>query len=920
MAATETPGPSEQFTKIKEPEPVPGRAPEEDAEGPGACRAQEAPSPPTQPPEPEGELQPVPAPGEDGEEHVLTLQTVQLTSEDGEVQELGWLPEQPPDGVQVLVPQGDGLPSLLWLQEGPPQSVHQCVAISIQDQVYSLQELEVVHFQVLDGSVPEGSQDCKGELTVKGLGRGAPGSGTGAWTLGLVCTLLEKDQEASTLLLDGVVPEPGQESLLVVEARPGEEGTGEIVLTISNVHVEEQKDAPSSSVAVAAQANPRKNWRKKKGSQRTFRCDTCMFTSSRKSSFSRHVRAHTTEKPHLCHLCLKAFRTVTLLRNHVNTHTGTRPYKCGDCDMAFVTSGELIRHRRYKHTHEKPFKCSLCKYASVEASKLKRHVRSHTGERPFKCCLCNYASRDTYKLKRHMRTHSGEKPYECHVCHARFTQSGTMKIHVLQKHSENVPKYKCPHCATVIARKSDLSVHLRNMHAYKAAEMRCRYCPSIFHERYALLQHQKTHKDEKRFRCEQCSYACKQERHMTIHTRTHTGEKPFTCLSCNQRFRQKQLLNIHFKKHHDASFVPAVHKCPACGKGFSRWSNMHKHTKKCHSKPEKPAASGQGQAKRKEPDPSEARTEDGVCAEQEAAKEVPMVKGQQSPAETTPADPEGGGDSKADVTSLIKERQIFKQDLSLGVPGAPFRRACVPTPTPSFMEQEIKGRVPGLPAKGQRHPWEGQRTDCQRRGPAWGFLGLHSARWPGLCVLLAQGPHKGDLGVQVTTETGAVHNCLGTDNEESKQQLHAAAMASRQHQGTGASSWAETAEQRGAGPLSWEPASGHRAREQAREPRRREDSHPSPVLTNGPGLAKPGGRSVTAVTAPALAAGGERETGSSPEWDPGTRPGSPSVCSPLATETYRGVSPQTPLPEPLRTLDLPRKADANSAPPTAWAA
>lgn len=45
---------------------------------------------------------------------------------------------------------------------------------------------------------------------------------------------------------------------------------------------------------------------------------------------------------------------------------GTRPHKCPDCDMAFVTSGELVRHRRYKHTHEKPFKCSMCDYASVE--------------------------------------------------------------------------------------------------------------------------------------------------------------------------------------------------------------------------------------------------------------------------------------------------------------------------------------------------------------------------------------------------------------------------------------------------------------------------------------------------------------------------------------------------------------------------
>lgn len=47
-------------------------------------------------------------------------------------------------------------------------------------------------------------------------------------------------------------------------------------------------------------------------------------------------------------------------------YPGTRPHKCTDCDMAFVTSGELVRHRRYKHTHEKPFKCSMCDYSSVE--------------------------------------------------------------------------------------------------------------------------------------------------------------------------------------------------------------------------------------------------------------------------------------------------------------------------------------------------------------------------------------------------------------------------------------------------------------------------------------------------------------------------------------------------------------------------
>jgi uncharacterized Zn-finger protein len=80
--------------------------------------------------------------------------------------------------------------------------------------------------------------------------------------------------------------------------------------------------------------------------------------------------------------------------------------------MAFTTSGELVRHIRYKHTFEKPHKCTECDYASVELSKLKRHIRSHTGERPYQCPHCQYASPDTYKLKRHLRIHTGEKPYQ----------------------------------------------------------------------------------------------------------------------------------------------------------------------------------------------------------------------------------------------------------------------------------------------------------------------------------------------------------------------------------------------------------------------------------------------------------------------------------------------------------------------------
>ncbi|VFV27866.1 transcriptional repressor ctcfl [Lynx pardinus] len=616
MAGTELSVPSEQFTKIKAWELMPPKALEVVQEE-GACRGREYLGPGNV--EAQGTyglLEAKMLEGERGlvltadesEKHIVTLQTVHFSSEDVQLQDVGWLTLQGREGVQGAVRQASGgEQSLLWLDEGSQQ----CVAISIQEDAYILQELEVMQLHVLEGSVAVASEDTKFVVSLA--------ESTG-WVK------LEKGQGEDQPSAEGGFRAQTQEQFFLVEAKPGDEGSDEIVLTISNLNVGEQEDRPASGQGRVEKANSTNNQKKAKEAKRPFCCDSCVFTSSRISSFNRHMKTHSTEKPHMCHLCLKAFRTVTLLRNHINTHTGTRPYKCGDCVMAFVTSGELVRHRRYKHTHEKPFKCSICKYASVEKSfRLPRplgEVQGLLGEAA--------VQRVTFVIRV-----TGEKPYECHVCHTRFTQSGTMKIHVLQKHSKNVPKYQCPHCATIIARKSDLRVHLLNLHTYKATEMKCRYCTAVFHERYALVQHQKTHKNEKRFKCEYCSYACKQERHMTVHIRTHTGEKPFTCVSCNKCFRQKQLLNMHFRKYHDADFIPTVYQCPKCSKSFSRWNNMQRHSAKCDAGQGKPAASGKVRRvkRRKLAVLKEAGKED---APKDATKEVSAVSVKQYPGETVP--------------------------------------------------------------------------------------------------------------------------------------------------------------------------------------------------------------------------------------------------------------------------------------------
>uniref|UniRef100_A0A2K6KHN8 CCCTC-binding factor like n=1 Tax=Rhinopithecus bieti TaxID=61621 RepID=A0A2K6KHN8_RHIBE len=410
MAATEISVLSEQFTKIKELELMPEKGLKEE-EKDEVCREKDHQSPSEleaactsgapQDSVLEEEVEPVPATSEESEKHILTLQTVHFTSEAVELQDMSLLSIQQQDGVQVVVQQAG--PGLLWLEEGPRQSLQQYVAISIQQELYSLQEMEMLQFHAVEENVMVASEDSKLAVSL-------------AESAGLIKEGQEKNQLA----------ERTKEPLSFVETMSGDERSDEIVLTISNLNGEEQEDQPTAGQADVEKAKSTKNQRKTKGAKRTFHCDVCMFTSSRMSSFNRHMKTHTNEKPHLCHLCLKTFRTVTLLRNHVNTHTGTRPYKCNDCNMAFVTSGELVRHRRYKHTHEKPFKCSMCKYASVEERHMTAHIRTHTGEKPFTCLSCNKCFRQKQLLNVHFRKYHDANfiptVYRCCKCGKGFSR------------------------------------------------------------------------------------------------------------------------------------------------------------------------------------------------------------------------------------------------------------------------------------------------------------------------------------------------------------------------------------------------------------------------------------------------------------------------------------------------------------------
>ncbi|PRD24180.1 UNVERIFIED_CONTAM: Prdm1 [Trichonephila clavipes] len=80
---------------------------------------------------------------------------------------------------------------------------------------------------------------------------------------------------------------------------------------------------------------------------------------------------HTKEKPHVCHICYKAFSESCSLRTHLRIHTNEKPYVCEICSLAFSNICSLRDHLRI-HTKEKSHVCEICNKAFTQKSTITR--------------------------------------------------------------------------------------------------------------------------------------------------------------------------------------------------------------------------------------------------------------------------------------------------------------------------------------------------------------------------------------------------------------------------------------------------------------------------------------------------------------------------------------------------------------------
>ncbi|KAI8451875.1 hypothetical protein BY996DRAFT_6432007 [Phakopsora pachyrhizi] len=129
-------------------------------------------------------------------------------------------------------------------------------------------------------------------------------------------------------------------------------------------------------------------------------------------------------------------------------------------------------------------------------------------------------------------------------------------------------------------------------------------CGKSYSKPIRLVEHKRSHTNERPYRCPACPATYRRETHLTAHMRMHLPEesKPFQCnwkdteplewspkapesLICNKRFWTKQHLRVHVQSVHEKKKSQPRFSCEKCCQTFTKHHLLKTHFAEAHCPP-----------------------------------------------------------------------------------------------------------------------------------------------------------------------------------------------------------------------------------------------------------------------------------------------------------------------------------------------
>ena len=123
-------------------------------------------------------------------------------------------------------------------------------------------------------------------------------------------------------------------------------------------------------------------------------CEECGKEFLNKYALRSHMQSHEFDQCKVCHKRMKA----KSLANHMEIHENSKSYTCEDCNVSYTRKESLTRHIKGHTEAQTPkvmiakktqiYHCDKCDYNTQTKRYMKSHTQVHEEKKSYKCNIC----------------------------------------------------------------------------------------------------------------------------------------------------------------------------------------------------------------------------------------------------------------------------------------------------------------------------------------------------------------------------------------------------------------------------------------------------------------------------------------------------------------------------------------------------